>query len=70
MDRYYLQSVAKSEAAKDNLIAAAPDLLEACRKALHLIEKNNNEQTVHLSEYFDLLLDLSKAIAKAEGRHE
>ena len=45
------------------LIAAAPDLLNACRDALHVIDasKGDNWTTVD---------DLREAIAKAEGRDE
>ena len=46
-----------NEVANARLIAAAPDLLEACKLALNAFEKN------HCIDWNDL----SRAIAKAEG---
>jgi len=42
------------------------DLLAACKRALHLVEENN-EEIVQMSGSFGLLSDLQSAIAKAEG---
>jgi hypothetical protein len=50
--------------ANTRLIVAAPDLLEACRKALHLVEENN-EEIVHMPGAFGLLADLRAALEKA-----
>ena len=50
--------------ANARLIAAAPDLLDACKRALHLVEENN-EEIVQMSGSFGLLSDLQAAIAKA-----
>jgi hypothetical protein len=48
-----------------NLFAAAPSLLAMCKRALHLVEENN-EEIVMMPGSFGLMLDLSEAIAKAE----
>lgn len=53
--------------ANADLIEAAPDLLEACKRALHLVEENN-EEIVMMAGSFGLLLDLKEAINKARGR--
>ncbi len=53
-------------AANARLIAAAPDLLAACKKALHLVEENN-EAIVEMVGSFGLYADLHNAIRKAEG---
>jgi hypothetical protein len=60
----------KCDEAMDNaaLIEAAPDLLKACKRALHLVEENN-EEIVMMAGSFGLLLDLKEAINKAKGQH-
>lgn len=51
------------------LIAAAPELLEACRKSLYALEGVVKLCEIHDSRLPDALLDLVRAaIAKAEGR--
>ncbi len=46
-------------------IASTTDLLAACRKALFLVEENN-EEIVHMVGSFGLLADLQAAIAKGD----
>ncbi len=48
-------------------IAALPDLLAACKRALHLVEENN-EEVVKMVGAFGLYADLKTAIDLAEGR--
>ncbi len=45
---------------------AIPDLLTACKRALHLVEENNAE-IVTMVGSFGLLADLEAAIAKMGG---
>jgi hypothetical protein len=48
------------------LIAAAPDLLEACKKAISVIAQGQSD--FWWSRIADLEVNLAVAIAKAEGR--
>ena len=59
-------SVAESNA---RLIAAAPELFEACRDALHQISTDSDLETVTgADKYKTIETGLRAAIAKAEGR--
>lgn len=54
--------------ANARLIAAAPDLLAACKRAFALIDdEENNKQIVQMSGSFGLWGALLAAIEKAEG---
>ena len=46
-----------------NLIAAAPEMLNACLGALEALDGDRNEVRRHVA-----IMDLRAAIAKAEGR--
>lgn len=49
-----------------NLYEQRQALLAACKKALHLVEENNQE-IVEMVTSFGLYADLRAAVAKAEG---
>lgn len=58
-----IDSAASAEVvANGNLLAAAPDLLEACERALSFVGSMPESDNVGLADF------LAKVIAKAEGR--
>lgn len=58
---------AEEQAVNFNLLAAAPDLLEACVAAFHLITDGEKESEGHGWSKDKTLARLKKAVAKAEG---
>lgn len=54
-----------------HLISAAPELLEACKKAVIVLENENTSFSPSLREsVLDILTDINTAIAKAEGNEQ
>lgn len=62
-------SLRASQPANASLIAAAPELLDACKHALHALNTAPRFRCGVLNSY-DIASMLNHAIAKAEGRTE
>jgi hypothetical protein len=65
---YRMGKYGSSVEADANLIASAPDLLEACQKAKEALEYHGNDRTLALALHTTALEMLQDAISKVEGK--
>lgn len=56
-----------NDKANAQLVAAAPDLLEACEKALHVIDDLSQDILTEDNEFLSEIIDIKEAIKKAKG---